>query len=63
MNFKRRTDKDHSSITSIAISGQLVWASQALSSRPAGTVPAGLEDKAWLAQTNCPEIAIEVTEE
>lgn len=28
-----------------------------------GSVPAGLEDKAWLAQTNCPEIAIEVTEE
>lgn len=28
-----------------------------------GTVPAGLEDKAWLARTNCPEIAIEVTEE
>ena len=28
-----------------------------------GTVPAGLEDKAWLAQTNCPEIAIQVTEE
>ena len=28
-----------------------------------GTVRAGLEDKAWLAQTNCPEIAIEVTEE
>jgi ferredoxin len=28
-----------------------------------GTVPAGLEDKAWLAQTNCPEIAIEVTED
>jgi ferredoxin len=28
-----------------------------------GTVPAGLEDKAWLAQTNCPEIAIEVIEE
>ena len=28
-----------------------------------GTVPAGLEDKAWLAQSNCPEIAIEVTEE
>jgi len=26
-------------------------------------VPAGQEDKAWLAQTNCPEIAIEVTEE
>jgi ferredoxin len=28
-----------------------------------GTVPPGLEDKAWLAQTNCPEIAIDVTEE
>ena len=28
-----------------------------------GSVPAGLEDKAWLAQANCPEIAIEVTEE
>jgi ferredoxin len=28
-----------------------------------GTVPSGLEDKAWLAQTNCPEIAIIVTEE
>jgi ferredoxin len=28
-----------------------------------GSVPAGLEDKAWLAQTNCPEMAIEVTEE
>jgi ferredoxin len=28
-----------------------------------GTVPAGLEDKAWLAQSNCPEIAIVVTEE
>jgi ferredoxin len=28
-----------------------------------GTVPAGLEDKAWLAKSNCPEIAIEVTEE
>jgi ferredoxin len=28
-----------------------------------GTVPAGLEDKAYLAQGNCPEIAIEVTEE
>jgi ferredoxin len=26
-------------------------------------VPAGLEDKAWLAKANCPEIAIEVTEE
>ena len=28
-----------------------------------GSVPAGLEDKAWLAKANCPEIAIEVTEE
>ena len=28
-----------------------------------GTVPPGLEDKAWLAQSNCPEIAIEITEE
>jgi ferredoxin len=28
-----------------------------------GTVPDGLEDKAYLAQSNCPEIAIEVTEE
>jgi ferredoxin len=28
-----------------------------------GFVPANLEDKAWLAQSNCPEIAIEVTEE
>jgi ferredoxin len=27
-----------------------------------GTVPAGLEDKAYLAKANCPEIAIEVTE-
>jgi ferredoxin len=28
-----------------------------------GCVPAGLEDKAWLARSNCPEIAIEVIEE
>lgn len=28
-----------------------------------GTVPAGLEDKAGLAQSNCPEIAIEIKEE
>src|SRR4051812_26322122 len=27
-----------------------------------GSVPAGLEDKAWLAQSNCPELAIEITE-
>ena len=28
-----------------------------------GSVPPVLEDKAWLAKSNCPEIAIEVTEE
>jgi ferredoxin len=28
-----------------------------------GSVPAGLEDQAWLAQANCPEIAIDVIEE
>jgi ferredoxin len=28
-----------------------------------GSVPEGLEEKAWLAQTNCPEIAIEITED
>jgi len=28
-----------------------------------GTVPAGLEDKAYLARSNCPESAIDVTEE
>jgi ferredoxin len=28
-----------------------------------GSVPAGLEDEAWLARSNCPEIAIEVIEE
>ena len=28
-----------------------------------GTVPPGLEDKAWLAKSNCPEIAIDVIEE
>ena len=28
-----------------------------------GVVPAGLEDKAYLARANCPEFAIEVTEE
>ena len=27
-----------------------------------GSVPAGLEDKAWLAKANCPELAIDVTE-
>jgi ferredoxin len=28
-----------------------------------GTVPAGLEDKAYLARSNCPELAIDITEE
>jgi ferredoxin len=28
-----------------------------------GVVPDGLADKAWLAQSNCPEIAIDVIEE
>lgn len=28
-----------------------------------GTVPSGLEAKAWLAKSNCPELAIEVIEE
>jgi ferredoxin len=28
-----------------------------------GIVPAGLEEKAWLAQANCPEIAIVLAEE
>jgi ferredoxin len=27
-----------------------------------GTVPAALTDKAWLARSNCPEVAIEVSE-
>ena len=27
-----------------------------------GTVPGGLEDKAWLAKANCPEFAIDITE-
>jgi ferredoxin len=28
-----------------------------------GAVPAGLEDKAWLAKSNCPELAIDITED
>lgn len=28
-----------------------------------GIVPVGLEDKAYLARANCPEFAIEVTED
>jgi ferredoxin len=28
-----------------------------------GVVPEGLEGKAWLAQANCPEIAVEIIED
>ncbi len=28
-----------------------------------GSVPAGLEDKAYLAKSNCPEFAVEILEE
>ena len=28
-----------------------------------GTVPAGLEEKAYLAQSNCPEFAVQITDE
>jgi len=28
-----------------------------------GTVPPGLEEKAWLAKANCPELAIDCSEE
>ena len=28
-----------------------------------GTVPAGLEEKAYLAKSNCPEFAVEISEE
>jgi ferredoxin len=28
-----------------------------------GTVPEGFEDKAWLARSNCPELAVEITED
>jgi len=28
-----------------------------------GTVPPGLEDKAYLARSNCPELAIDITED
>ena len=28
-----------------------------------GSVPPGLEEKAWLAKANCPEIAIDIIEE
>ena len=28
-----------------------------------GAVPSGLEEKAYLAKSNCPEFAIEITEE
>lgn len=28
-----------------------------------GTVPAGMEEKAYLAKSNCPEFAVEIAEE
>ena len=28
-----------------------------------GAVPEWLEEKAWLAQANCPELAVEITED
>jgi ferredoxin len=28
-----------------------------------GTVPAGMEDKAYLAKSNCPEFAVEIMED
>ncbi len=28
-----------------------------------GTVPAGMEDKAYLAKSNCPEFAVEIIED
>ncbi|ABE39073.1 ferredoxin [Rhodopseudomonas pseudopalustris] len=28
-----------------------------------GSVPASLIDKAWLAKSNCPEVAIDITED
>jgi ferredoxin len=28
-----------------------------------GIVPEGMEDKAWLAKANCPEEAVEITED
>ena len=28
-----------------------------------GLVPKGLEDKAWLAKANCPELALEIVEQ
>ena len=31
--------------------------------RDAGQVPSALEDKAWIARANCPELAIEIVEE
>ncbi|UZE52326.1 ferredoxin [Rhodopseudomonas sp. P2A-2r] len=28
-----------------------------------GSVPDGLEDQAWLAKSNCPELAIDISED
>jgi ferredoxin len=31
--------------------------------RGSGHVPSALEDKAWIARANCPELAVEIVEE
>jgi ferredoxin len=31
--------------------------------RDSGHVPSALEDKAWIARANCPELAVEIVEE
>jgi ferredoxin len=48
-----------------AIAPELFRLDELGNSRPIGhgTVPLGLEDKAWLAKANCPEIAIDIIEE
>lgn len=45
-----------------AVAPELFRLDELGNSRPIGdgTVPLGLEDKAWLAEANCPEIAIDI---
>jgi len=31
--------------------------------RSSGRIPPGIEDQAWIARANCPELAIEIVEE
>ncbi|WFU18147.1 ferredoxin [Bradyrhizobium sp. CB3481] len=31
--------------------------------RGSGQIPAALEDRAWIARVNCPELAVEIIEE